>query len=574
MSAVAKLRDWLDERTGYRATLAEWQRPVAGGASLAHTLAFLMGFLLVLESVSGALLALYYSPSTSAAWASVAYVEDQVTLGSLVRGVHRWGMSAVVIVAGLQLLVTAARGGYRRPREVQWWIGLLIIGVLTGYSVSGFVLRWDQYGYWATKVELAYANDAPGPGRQVVQALQGGNDFGNLTLTHFYALHVAVLPALTLLLAWAWRAQGRKHGVVPAGGAAQPAFPYQSLRNWLVAAAALVALVAWSQHAGGAGLDGPADPTAAYDARPQWYFRPLFALVNMFGSLRTFIALGLPAVVLGVLALVPLFDGKPGRRGRHYAVLAMLGLGLAGAVIVSKISYASDDNNDDLQKRMAGFAADATRARRLAQRHGVPSPGGTAVFTTPRFYEARRLWKSECASCHEGDDRKAPLLGPGLASRAHFRSLLQDASAPEHFGLCKKIASSEDAMPKTEATGDDLEALVELIYAETGADDVDAAKVEKGKPLFDDGPCADCHNRTGTDASGGPNLTGYGSRHYWEEVLRDAGSVHLFGKFDDMPAYDDDLEPNQIRALAEYLVWLRKATPADLEAFKRADLGL
>lgn len=564
----ARLSDWLDERTGYREVVAQWQRPVAGGASFAHTLSFLFAFLLIIEALSGALLALYYAPSTGSAWASVAYIEDQVTLGSVVRGVHRWGMSAVVIVAGLHLIVTALRGGYRRPREVQWWIGLALIGVVTMYSVTGFVLRWDQYGYWATKVELAYVNDAPGPGRQLVQAVQGGNDFGNLTLSHFYALHVVVLPIVTLLLAWAFRAQARRHGVLPTRGPARAAWPYQSLRNWVVAALALIALVAWSHHAGGAGLDGPADPTAAYDARPQWYFRPLFALVNMFGSLRTFIALGLPLVVGGVLAAVPLIDGRPGRPARHYAVLAMLVVGLAGAVAVSLQSYAKDDDDQELQRRTRRFAREAAQARSLAKTNGVPAPGGLAVYTTPRFYVARKLWASECASCHEGEDRKAPVLGPGLASRAHIRSLLVDPSAPEHFGLSKKIVDDENAMPKTEATGDDLDALVELIYAETGADDVDPAKVEKGKPLFDDGPCADCHNRAGTDASTGPNLAGYGSRRYYEAVLRDSGAPNLFGKLDDMPAYEDDLEPNQIRAMADYLVWLRKATPADLEALK------
>ncbi len=438
----ARIGDWLDERIGHREVLAQWQRPVAGGASFAHTLSFLVAFLLVIEAASGALLALYYAPSTGAAWASVAYIEDQVTMGSVVRGVHRWGMSAVVIVAGLHLVVTALRGGYRRPRELQWWLGLGLIGVITLYSVTGFVLRWDQYGYWATKVELAYVNDAPGPGRQLVQAVQGGNEFGNLTLTHFYALHAVVLPIVTLLLAWALRAQARRHGVLPTGGPARAAWPYQSLRNWVVAALALIALVAWSEHAGGAGLDGPADPTAAYDARPQWYFRPLFALVNTFGSLRTFMALGLPLVVFGVLAAVPLFDGRPGRPRRHYAVLAMLFVGLVGAIGVSMQSYAKDDDDQELQRRSHRFAREAARARALAKTNGVPSPGGLAVFTTPRFYVARTLWASECASCHDGDDRKAPVIGPGLASRAHIRSLLLDPSAPEHFGTGRRRSST------------------------------------------------------------------------------------------------------------------------------------
>ena len=592
---LASVRSWLDERVGYRGTVAAWRAPIDGGPSLAHTLGFTLALLLAVQAISGTLLALYYSPSTSSAWASVAYVEDQVTLGSFVRGVHRWGMSAVVIVAGLHLIVTAIRGGYRRPREVQWWIGLALIGVMIGYSISGFVLRWDQYGYWATKVELGYAEDAPG-GRALTQAIQGGNEFGNLTLTRFYALHVVVLPVITLLLGAAYRAQSRRHGVVPAAGTPRPAWPHQSLRNWLVGAVALVGLGVWSVHAGGAGLDAPADPTAAYDARPQWYFRPLFALVNSFGSLRTFMALGVPAIALGALALVPFVDGRPGRPRRHALVLAMLGLGLAGAVVAGWTSYAKDDADANLAQRNRAAAADATRARTLARTYGVPAPGGTAVFTTPRFHTARTLWARECASCHEGDDRKAPLIGPGFGGRAHLRSLITDASAPEHFGRSPKITGDEGAMPKTvilpagtirapkaddegegegEGASDDgpagltpeeLDAVVELIYAETGALDVDLARAERGKAVFDDGPCADCHARTGTDASSGPNLAGYGSRRYWEAILRDAGAANLFGKLDDMPAYDDDLRPDELRAIAEYLVWLRTATAADVTA--------
>ena len=179
--------------------------------------------------------------------------------------------------------------------------------------------------------------------------------------------------------------------------------------------------------------------------------------------------------------------------------------------------------------------------------------------------EARRLWASECASCHEGDERKAPLLGRGHASRGHLRSLLRDPSAPEHFGKSPKIVGNESAMPKTEATPDELDALVELLYAETGATDVDAAKVERGKPLFDEGTCADCHERTGTDALTGPNLAGYGSRAYLEGMIADPGALHRFGPMNDMPRFGDTLSRAQIGAVTDYLLWMRTATAADLE---------
>lgn len=565
----ARALDWLDARTGYRAAAASWRAPIAGGPSLAHTLTSAMLLLLIVQAITGTLLALYYSPSTGAAWASVAYIEDQVPLGAFVRGVHRWGMSAIVIVAGAHLAVTAIRGGYRRPRELTWWIGLALLGVMLGYSVSGFVLRWDQYGYWATKVELGYATDGPGVGPKITEGLQGGNDFGNLTLTRFYTLHVIVLPALTVALAVAYRKLTRRHGLLPARGQPAPHWPHQSFRNLVVATVVLALLVAWTLHAGGAGLDGPADPTAVYDARPQWYFRPMYALVNLAGPLRTAVALGLPVLVLGALAALPIVDGRPERKQVHAVVLALGLVALAGAIKVSYSSYQDDRRgaHPELDRRRDQVARDARRARRLAKLNGVPAPGGLAVYTTAPKYQERRLWAEHCASCHDdGEDRKAPLLGFGHGSRAHLRSLLVDPLAPEHFGLSKKIATDENTMPKAEQPPDELDALVELVYAQSGAKDVDTAKVERGRALFADGDCANCHEITGTEASTGPNLAGYGTRDYLIGMIADPGAPHRFGAMNDMPRFADKLTPPEIGLLADFLIWRRTATPADLAA--------
>lgn len=562
---LGRVVDWLDTRLGLRDAAASWRAPIAGGPSLLHTLGSALALLLVVQAVTGALLALYYSPSTGAAWASVAYVEDQVPLGSLVRGVHRWGMSAIVIVAGVHLTITAIRGGYRRPREVTWWIGLLFLAVMLGFSVTGFVLRWDQYGYWATKVELAYGADAPG-GRQLVEGVQGGNDFGNLTLTRFYALHAIVLPAITLALVLAYRRLARRHGPLPLTGAPRPHWPHQSLRNALVSAAVLAALVAWSLHAGGAGLEGPADPTALYDARPQWYFRPVYALVNLSGSLGTVVALGLPIVVGGALAILPFVDGDAARKTRHAVILGVLGVMVVGAVAAARSSYELDrpGRDEEYDKRRAAIERDARRARRLAREYGVPPPGGLAVYTTAPFHEARRLWAAECASCHEGDDRKAPIVGRGHSLRPHLRSLLLDPSAPEHFGKVETIQRDENKMPKTEVAPEELDALVELIYAESGARDVNPALVEKGKVLFDEGECSNCHERTGTEASTGPNLAGYGTRAYLEGMIADPGAAHRFGVMNDMPRFADELSREEIGLLTDYLLWLRTASEADV----------
>ena len=571
------LRGWLDERTGYRQGLAALDAPIPGGPSALRTLGPLLGFLLLVELVTGLVMAMYYSPSTSAAWASVAYLEDQVAMGSLIRGIHRWGMTAIVLVIGIHLMTTAVAGAYRKPRELTWWLGIALFALALAYSVTGFILRWDQYGYWASKVELAYIGRGPG-GKQLLGAIQGGNDFGNLTLTRFYALHVALLPVLTALVLWGHRRLARHHGPAVAAGtpARGRAWPDQSIRNLIAMVLVLAALVAWTLHRHGAGLEAPADPTAAFDARPQWYFRPMYDLQRYVpSSARLLIALGLPALVIGVLFVLPLIDRRPVRTGAMRsgvigALVVMFGV-LSWSVVNS---YRHDAKDEKLAKRAAESAKQAHRARRLALANGVPSPGGLAVFSTAPFYRARTAWAKECASCHEGKDRKGPVIAAGYDDRAWIRGVLADASHDDYFGRTK-MTKADDAMPKTVATPDDLDALIEMVYAETGAKDADVAKAMRGQAVFDnnddngdglddEGTCTACHERTGVEGSSGPNLAGRGTPAYLEAMIRAPNAERLFGVRDEMKGFDKKLSDEDIAALVEYLTWLQTATPDDV----------
>ncbi len=571
------LGGWLDERTGWRQAVAARERAIPGGPSWLRTIGPALGFLLVLELVTGLAMAMYYSPSTTDAWASVAYLEDQVAMGHLVRGLHRWGMSAIVILIGAHLVVSAFTGAYRKPRELVWWLGLGLFVVMIGYSITGFLLRWDQYGYWATKIELGYAAAGPG-GAVLVDGLQGGNDFGNLTLTRFYARHVVLLPVATLALLWGHRALARHHGPhAPVGAAARGrSWPDQTVRNVAAMAVVLVALIAWSSYAGGAGLEAPADPTAAYDARPQWYFRPMYQLqAYLSGPGKLFAVLGLPVIVLGGLALLPLIDRGPVRtRAVRLAVIGGMTFGLVAGGALTWISYRSDAGDEALVERTAKADQRARIARRLAKENGVPAAGGLAVYSTAPFYTARTAWARECAACHEGDDRKGPLVAAGYNDRAWIKGVLLDPSHDTYFGRTKMI-KADDAMPKTVALPEHVDAMVEWLYSETGATDADPVKVARGKELFDsddddgdeeddEGTCTACHERTGTEGSSGPNLFGRGSPAYLTAMIVNPAAPHLFGTKDEMKGQGDKLTAEELEALVEYLVWLRTATAADV----------
>ena len=565
MGALQELRD------GLRVRLTASAEPgtIPGGPSVAYVLGAVLGFFLALSAATGLALSFFYSPSASDAWASVAYVEDQVTWGWLVRGLHFHGASALVIVCGLHLAQAAWLGAYRRPRELTWYAGLGLMLLVLGLAITGYVLRWDQAGYWASKVELGIAGATPVIGGSLQRLAQGGNDYGNLTVTRFHALHVGLLPALTAALVGAHWWLARRHGPSPLPGRASrepaPRWPAQTVRNLTAVALAFAALLVVVMQTGGAGLEAPADPTAAYDARPLWYFRWLFLLRKLMGSWETMAALVIPGLVLGFLAAMPWLDppapvGAP--RTRRRLVLGGFAFLCAGITALTFASLAKDSGDPEHSKHVAQAEALAAKARRLARTYGVPATGGVAVYQTVPMWRARTLWETQCKDCHQGKKRKGPLIEAGYGNREWIARFLKDPSGDAFFGRTK-LGKSEDAMKAVELTGDALASTVELVYLESGAPDADAKRAEPAKAAFEEA-CGDCHSREDGVSSSGPALARRGSLdHLIHFIGNPKAPIHL-GQSSEMPRFDKDLSMADREALAKYLLWLRTATAADV----------
>ena len=132
-------------------------------------------------------------------WGSVYYLDTQIPLGFWVRGLHHWGASAMMVLLVLHLGQVFLYGAYRPPRELGWWSGLLLLGLTMAFSLTGYLLPWDQRGYWATRVVTNLMGAMPIFGRSLQALLVGGNGFGNLTLTRFFGFHVFFLPAALAL---------------------------------------------------------------------------------------------------------------------------------------------------------------------------------------------------------------------------------------------------------------------------------------------------------------------------------------------------------------------------------------
>ena len=534
---------------------------ISGGASFAYVFGKVLVFLLVVQAATGAALAAFYSPSSTDAWASVAYIQDQAAWGWLVRGLHFHGGSAIVVIAGLHLVQTALAGAHKKPRELVWWLGVLLLVLVLAWAVTGLVLRWDQLGYWSNRVEVGIAAGTPVVGETIQKLALGGNDYGNLTLTRFYALHVIVLPALVTVLVVAHIVIARRHGITSIRkGAASPRWPDQAIRDAMAMAIVFAILLGFVVQQHGTSLEAPADPTRAFDARPLWYFRWLFELRELSGSAEQLVAMAVPAIVGGYLIALPIVD----RRGKRW-----LG-GLAGlcAIVLglTVMSFARDASDDELAKRQDEAAMRAGRARAIARNYGVPATGGQDIWSMAPMWKARTLYAQRCASCHDEDskDRKGPVIAPGFMNRAWIGAFLRAPSSDPFWGRTK-LAKTEAAMAAVDVEPQKLEQLVEAIYAQTGARDVDVAKRDAGRKLIDE-ICSDCHSLAEGVSATGPNLAGLGTRsHFTSFVSNPKSGVHM-GDSSEMPRFDDELTIVERDAIAEYLVWLRTATPVDLRA--------
>ncbi len=561
-SPLDRARSWLSERLAETAEAGD----LPGGASFAYVFSSVTFALLALSCATGIALSFYYSPSASDAWASVAYVEDQVTWGWLVRGLHLHGASALVIVSGLHLVQGAWLGAYRKPRELTWLLGIVLLLLVLGFAITGFVLRWDQAGYWANKVEVGIAAATPIFGGAIQRLIQGGNDYGNLTVTRFHALHVGVLPVALLVVGMGLRSLQRRHGApaLPGNRAGRTPgrwWPAQSARNAAAIALVFAALFAWVVASGGAGLEAPADPTAAYEARPLWYFRWLFFLRKLAGSMETLAAMAAPAVVLGFFALMPWLDADATNKPRRRLTLSGFAALCTLVAVFTFASLRKDAGDAELRDHEAQSATLAAKARRLAKTYGVPAAGGTAVYQTTPMWKGRQLWEKNCASCHQGKEREAPLIEAGYGSRAWIAAFLAAPSGDAFFGRTK-LGKSENAMKPVELQGEALAAMVELIYLESGAADADPKRAEAAKAVFEE-TCSDCHSREDGVSSSGPALARRGSVDHLVHFMGNPKAPIHYSDASEMPRFDRELSMAEREEIARYLIWLRGATPSD-----------
>jgi quinol-cytochrome oxidoreductase complex cytochrome b subunit len=187
--------DWLEERSGLVGGVKYFLfRKVPADIGWFHTLGSATLTAFIVQATTGVILAMYYKPDPNSAYESIQHITNDLTLGWLVRGMHRWGASVFIILMFFHMARVFLFGAYKYPRELNWIIGVLLLATGMFEGFTGYLLPWDQTAYWASVVGININGTAPFLGPFIAQFLRGGAEIGPDTLARFYSLHMLVIP--------------------------------------------------------------------------------------------------------------------------------------------------------------------------------------------------------------------------------------------------------------------------------------------------------------------------------------------------------------------------------------------
>jgi ubiquinol-cytochrome c reductase cytochrome b subunit len=581
-----RLADWLDQRTGYRALAHEaLEEPIPGGARWRYVFGSALSTTFAIQLATGLLLMLAYSPSASTAWGSVFYINDVMTLGWFIRGIHHFGSQAMIVLLVLHLLQVLSSGAYRAPREVNWWFGLALLFVTLGFSLTGYLLPWDQKGYWATKVATNIMGGAPAVGPYLQKVVVGGADYGNATLTRFYGLHVGILPALFVVCLAAHVALFRRHGLTPPRHAERRAtgtfWPEQLFMDTIASVVVFGIVVALVRREGGANLDAPADPSSSeYPARPEWYFLSLFQLLKYFPGKQEMIGtIIIPSAILVVMLLIPLFDRLLPRGLAHFLACGLVFALVGSAVYLTYEAVQSDAHAPHFQDGRRKADESRQRALKLAA-SGIPPDGAMYVLLRDPLTHGRAVLERKCLGCHyfdgKGTGKQTASDLKDFGSKTWIRGLLDDPKSAAHFGHVPQCDGMVEWKKSSKLKAEELDAVARFVATFSTIPPDQTPEEWLNSPGVADHPglepfqkeCGTCHVIEGLSEGGtrdAPRLFAWGSPQWIRRMIRKPGAPDLYGYLearDQMPAFGaDQLTENDVTMVVRYL--LKDYTPAD-----------
>ncbi len=424
---------WLDQRTGaVTAVKGFLTEDVPGGASYWYAFGSATVFAMMVQIATGIFLCFFYAPSTATAYESTKYLIEKVPAGHLVLSLHYWGASAMIAFMAMHLLQGLLWGAYKKPRELQWVVGVILFIITLVLGLTGYLLPWDLNALLASRVAINVAGNAPVLGPAVLSFLQDGSGINTLTINRFFGIHVWLMPALLVGLVGMHLAIFRWNG--PAGPPVDEAPKLKPGRFWpdqlfmdTVLSFAMFAIIVALAVFSPAPLDAKADlNNEVFVPYPAWYFLALYAMLDIAGGLPSqfvqiaslFATVVGPTLLILLLIALPFIDRNPSRRpSRRPWVLGITALVMAGVIGLSLVGQrnvvegqlahkiigpnapvAAANGSGSLETGPAGTATNTSSS--ATQGGGTPATAGAGatVYTT------------NCAGCHAA-------AGTGLAGQ-------------------------------------------------------------------------------------------------------------------------------------------------------------
>jgi ubiquinol-cytochrome c reductase cytochrome b subunit len=540
---LQQLIDAVDDRTGIPSGIRHFLNEEIPDSSGWHQVFGSMAmFLILVQFFTGIMLAFNYAPTPGLAYDSLRYILTEVTAGRLMRGLHHWGASMIIVVVVLHMVQVFVWGAYKKPREATWMVGVILLLLTLGFGLTGYLLPWDNRAYWGTVVATQIGATVPLAGPYISQLLASTGDIGVVTFARFYSMHVLVLPPLSMLLIVLHVFLVRRHGVAPAPGdelkPKKKFFPEQVFKD-TVAIFVTFAVLFTLAIAVRVPLERMADPTdTTYIPRPEWYFLFLFQMLKLFeGPLEVVGTVILPTLAILALLAAPFID-----RGR---MLRVRQRGFAiGIVLLAAIGWGG----------LTGAAIRSTPPQSAAASIDFSGPIQWMQLKPAELSGIHYYRQESCQKCHNVTPETETKSGPNLLNtgQRHNREWLL-----AHFKE-PRVISAGSAMAPVNLTGAQLNDLVAAVSALT-PDNGDLitntpAFAGDGAALYQKNFCFSCHIVNGVGGKVGPVLNGLGLRRTEAWTIAHFVDPQKVSPGTSMPAYK--FAPKDMQDMVSYLFTL------------------
>ena len=522
------INDWLDHRTGIQTAVRQFlYEDIPASSGWRQVFGSIAVFLFLTQAFTGALLAFNYAPTPGDAYNSLRYILTELTGGHLIRGLHHWGASMMIVVVVLHMVQVFLWGAYKKPREATWMVGVVLLLVTLAYGLTGYLLPWDNRAYWGTVVTTRIAGSAPVLGPYLTRLLGGEGSVGVVTFARFYGMHVLLLPPATILLIGLHVFLVRKHGVAPAPGddllPKQKFYPRQVFKDTVAIFIAFVVLFVMAV-AVRVPLEQLADPTdTSYIPRPEWYFLFLFQTLKLFnGPMEVVGSVVLPTLAILALILTPFLDrgtmAKVTRRTLAWGIVVFAAIGWTGLTVA---------------------AVKTTPNPTVAMQIDYSAPTDWMQLSPAELAGIAYFRQENCVSCHALDG-KGGKVGPDLTQA----SIHKDAAwMIQHFKRPSAMMPGS-AMPPIQLGDAQLSALAAFLLKlnpnnATALQNAPDFAVQ-GAVIYQDNKCGTCHMINNVGVKVGPPLNGLNKRegrHWVEDHFADPAKLSP-GSF--MPPYKFD----------------------------------